>query len=312
MRNRLTLILVVTTLAISGAACTRMRSDRSGLPSYSMEHAGLERTYRLIVPTNYDPAMPTPLVLALHGGGGSGEQMCTLPGGIQELAEREGFIVVCPDAVENHWNDGRGNQEYRSQADDIDDVGFLLALIGRLSQGYNIDPAQIYVTGASNGGMMTQRMACEAGGAFAAAAVVIASQPANLDCEPERPISILFMSGTDDPLMPYEGGEVHFYRQELGEVLSTQDTVSFWSGANGCDPAPETELLPDLDPGDGTRIRLDAYSDCDDGVQVLLYTVQGGGHSWPGGSQYLPRSVIGRVSRDLHANEAIWEFFAER
>jgi polyhydroxybutyrate depolymerase len=277
-----------------------------------MDYVGLQRTYRLIVPASYDPAMPTPLVLALHGGGGSGEQMCTLPGGIQELAERDGFIVVCPDAVENHWNDGRGNQEYRSQAEDIDDVGFLLALIGRLSEDHNIDPARIYVTGASNGGMMTQRMACEASGAFAAAAVVIASQPENLDCEPVRPISILFMNGTDDPLMPYEGGEVHFYRQELGEVLSTQDAVSFWAGANGCDPAPETELLPDLDPEDGTRIRLDTYSGCDAGARVLLYTVQGGGHSWPGGSQYLPRSVIGRVSRDLHANEAIWGFFAAR
>ena len=311
MRNRLTLALLLSTLAISGVACTRMRSARFDLPSYQMHHAGLERTYRLMVPASYDPAMATPLVLALHGGGGNGEQMCTLPGGIQELAQREGFIVICPDAVENHWNDGRGNQEYRSRVEDIDDVGFLLGLIGRLSEDYNVDPARIYVTGASNGGMMTQRMACEASGTFAAAAVVIASQPANLDCEPNGPISILFMNGTDDPLMPFEGGEVHFYRQGLGEVLSTQDTVSFWASANGCDRTPETELLPDLDPGDGTRIRLDAYSGCDRSVQVLLYTVEGGGHSWPGGSQYLPRSVIGRVSRDLHANEAIWGFFDE-
>ena len=182
-------------------------------------------------------------------------------------------------------------------------------MIERLSGEYNVDPARVYVTGASNGGMMTQRLACEASGVFAAAAVVIASQPANLDCRPDRPISILFMSGTDDPMMPFEGGEVHFYRQELGEVLSTQDSVSFWGNANGCDPTPESELLPDRDPADGTRIRLDAYSDCDDGVRVLLYTVKGGGHSWPGGSQYLPRFVIGRVSRDLHANETIWGFF---
>ena len=263
----------------------------------------------MFVPGSYDTATPMALVLALHGGGGNGEEMCSLPGGIQELAESEGFIVTCPDAVEDHWNDGRGNEQYRSQAEDIDDVGFLLALVEWLPEDYNVDPARIYVTGASNGGMMTQRLACEASGVFAAAAVVIASQPVNLDCLPDRPISILFMNGTDDPLMPYEGGQVRFYRQELGEVLSTQETVTFWAGVNGCDPAPVTEMLPDLDPEDGTRIRLDAYFGCDQGSRVLLYTMQGGGHTWPGGSQYLARSVIGRVSRDLKANAVIWTFF---
>jgi len=290
MRNRLTFALLLGALAISGASCTRMRSAPADLPIQRMEHAGLERSYRLIVPASYDPAVSTPLVLALHGGGGNGEEMCGLPGGIQELAEPEGFMVACPEAVENHWNDGRGNEQYRSQAEDIDDVGFLLTLIERVSGEYNVDPARIYVTGASNGGMMTQRLACEASGVFAAAAVVIASQPVNLDCLPDRPISILFMNGTDDPMMPFEGGEVHFYRQELGEVLSTQDTVSFWGNANGCDPTPESELLPDRDPADDTRIRLDAYSDCDDGVRVLLYTVQGGGHSWPGAHSTRPVS----------------------
>jgi polyhydroxybutyrate depolymerase len=274
-----------------------------------MEHTGLERIYRLIVPASYDSAAPMPLILALHGGGGDGGQMCALVGGVQELAEEHGFLVVCPDAIENHWNDGRGNERYRSQAEDIDDVGFLLALIERLRQDFNIDPTRIYVTGASNGGMMTQRMACEASETFAAAAVLIASQPVNLHCEPRRPISILFMNGTDDPLMPYQGGQVHFFRQQLGEVLSTEQTVAMWAFANGCDPASETTLLPDLDPEDGTRIQLDAYAGCTLGVRVMLYTVQGGGHTWPGGSQYLPQFVIGRVSHDLRAGQEIWGFF---
>lgn len=310
MSRRLAWILLFGSLTIGGWACARTRVDRSDSPVHRLQHDGFDRTYRLIVPTSYDPTLPTPLVLALHGGGGDSAQMCSLPGGIQELANPEGFLVACPDAIEHHWNDGRGNLQYRSQAQDIDDVGFLLALINRLGQDYTIDPGRIYVNGASNGGMMTQRMACEASGTFAAAAVLIASKPVELDCQPEHPISILFMNGTEDPLMPYGGGQVHFFRQELGEVLSTPETVAFWVGANGCDPEPETELLPDLDPEDGTRIRLEAYSDCDDAVQVLLYTVQGGGHTWPGGSQYAPRFVIGRVSRDLQAGEAIWRFFS--
>lgn len=282
----------------------------AGLPSHSFEHDGLQRSYRLIVPASYEPGQPAPLVLALHGGGGTGLQMCTLQGGIQELAEEERFLVVCPDAVENHWNDGRANQRYRSQAEDLDDVGFLLALIDRLSAEYSLDPARTYVTGASNGGMMTHRMACEASDRFAAAAIVIANKPARIDCSPARPISILVMNGTEDPLMPYQGGQVHFYQQQLGEVLSTDETVSLWAELNDCAPPPHSELLPDRAPFDGTRVRLVTHADCTEATQVLLYSIEGGGHTWPGGAQYAPRLVIGRVSRDLAANQVIWDFFA--
>ncbi len=280
-----------------------------GLALQAFEYNGLERSYRLIAPTGYDPDLPAPLVLALHGGGGNSLQMCTLAGGIQELTETEGFLVVCPDAIENHWNDGRGNQRYRSQAEDIDDVGYLLALIERLSSEYAIDPERFYVTGASNGGMMTQRLACEAASSFAAAAVVIASLPTALKCQPDRAIPILFINGTDDPLMPYQGGQVHFYQRELGEVLSTPETIEFWATADGCASAPQTELLPDRDPNDGTRVRTTRYSDCTSDSEVVLYSIEGGGHTWPGGAQYAPPFVIGRVSRELAANDVIWDFF---
>lgn len=116
------------------------------------------------------------------------------------------------------------------------------------------------------------------------------------------------MNGTEAPLVPFEGGHVHFFRQELGPVKSTADTIAFWVGANGCDPAPRSELLPDLDPDDGTRINLDTYSGCDQAVSVVLYTIEGGGHTWPGGSQYASQFVIGRLSEELHAGEATWEF----
>lgn len=312
MRNfQLRLTVTLGLVVLSGAACSRSPSAGSDLHLIALESGELERSYRLIVPSGYDPSQPAPLVLALHGGGGNGLQMCTLEGGVQELAEGEGFLVACPDAVENHWNDGRANQRYRSQAEDIDDVGFLMALVDRLSGEYNLDPLQIYVTGASNGGMMTHRMACEASDTFAAAAIVIASKPSLTDCSPARPISILIMNGTEDPLMPYEGGDVHFYGRKLGLVLSTDDTVGMWVGFNDCELPPQSELLPDLDPQDGTRIRLDVYPNCAAGTEVRLYSVQGGGHTWPGGVQYVPRFVVGRVSHDLRSNRAIWNFFED-
>ena len=118
------------------------------------------------------------------------------------------------------------------------------------------------------------------------------------------------MNGMEDPLVPWEGGQVHFYRQELGEALSTPDTVAFWVSENGCDPTPVSEWLPDIDPEDKTRIKKDVYSECDAQTSVVLFSVEGGGHTWPGGSQYVPAMLIGRVSHDLHAGEEIWNFFA--
>ena len=143
------------------------------------------------------------------------------------------------------------------------------------------------------------------------AAPVIASLPTDLDCQPDEPISILIMNGTEDPLVPWEGGQVHFLRKELGGAVSTPDMIAFWVEANGCDPTPTVERLPDLDPDDEILIQKDTYSDCLEDTQVVLYTVEGGGHTWPGGPQYAPKPFIGRVSRDLHAGEAIWTFFED-
>jgi len=296
--------LLATGCAMTGSGVSRVKYE---LSTYTLTHAGLERTYFLLNST--ESTNPVPLILSLHGGGGNGEQTCKQAAGIQELAEQEGFLVACPEGIENNWNDGRADNSNRAHEEDIDDVGFLRALITRLEQTHNVDPDRIYVTGASNGGMMALRMACEASDILAAAGALIASLPADLSCEPEHPIPILLMNGTKDPLVPFDGGQVHFFRREFGEVISTPDTIAFWAAANGCDPTPRTEQLPDLDPRDGTRIQLDTYSGCDEGVSVVLYTVEGGGHTLPGGTQYVLEFVIGRVSQDLHAGEAIWQFF---
>ncbi|MEE9216314.1 MAG: PHB depolymerase family esterase [Anaerolineales bacterium] len=300
----LPLALMVSGCALIGPGASRVETE---LSSHTLIHAGFERTYHLLDPS--ESLDPLPLVLSLHGAGGNGERTCSLAGGIQELAERERFLVACPEGIENNWNDGRADNSNRAHLEDIDDVGFLLALIDLLSNTYNVDTDRIYVTGASNGGMMSLRMACEASDVLAAAGAVIASLPADLNCDPEHPISILLMNGTEDPLVPFEGGQVRFFRRELGEVISTPDTVAFWVAADGCNPKPRTEQLPDLDPRDGTRIQVDTYFGCEGGTSVVLYTVNGGGHTLPGGTQYVLKFVIGRVSRDLHSGEAIWEFF---
>ncbi len=305
---RLILVILMGMLT----ACSQLPgrpADRTTTHENSLVHDGVTRTYRVLVPDSYDGSRPVPLILALHGGGGEGRVMCSLKNGIQTLANQGNFIVVCPDGIENHWNDGRELTRWRAHAEKIDDVGFLVNLIEIVQNQYRIDPGRIYATGVSNGGKMVLRLACEASEVLAGVAAVIASLPADLDCQPSSPVSIMLLNGTQDPLVPYEGGQVHFLRQELGAALSTPATLNFWVEANGCRTGPEQVWLPDLDPQDGTRIRRESYRDCDGGSQVLLYEVQGGGHTWPGGSQYVPAFLVGKVSQDAKAGELIWEFF---
>jgi polyhydroxybutyrate depolymerase len=128
---------------------------------------------------------------------------------------------------------------------------------------------------------------------------------------PSRPVSVLIVNGTDDPLVPWEGGDIHLGRTKLGEVLSVADTVKFWVGKDQCASSPVITQLRDKDPADGTKVRKESYGGCQDGAEVVLYAIEGGGHTWPGGPQYLPESIIGRTSREFDASEVIWQFFKE-
>jgi polyhydroxybutyrate depolymerase len=254
-----------------------------------------------------------PLVFLLHGGGGTGEGMGKLTvGGFNRLADREGFIIVYPDGIEKHWNDGRGLQAYRAHLENIDDVGFISALIEHLIRTLNVDPNRIYAAGISNGGQFSQRLACELSGRIAAIGVVAIQLPEHLpsSCAPKRPVSVLMMPGTEDPLVPWEGGEIGFRRgRKFGRVLSVPESMRFWAKHNQCPISPLITYEPDRDPKDGTRVRRETYGPCGHETEVLLYAIEGGGHTWPGGDQYLPAGIIGRTSRDIDANEVIWGFF---
>ncbi len=230
-------------------------------------------------------------------------------GGLNPLAEREGFIVAYPDGVDKQWNDGR---EIFGAAN-TDDVGFLSALIDHIAEHYTIDPGRVYATGISNGGLMSFRLACDLSEKVTAVAPVTAALSEDLvpNCSPSHPVSVLLINGTEDPLVPWEGGQIKVWRQERGAVISTADTVQFWVAQNHCPGPPNVSWEPDTDLKDGTRVRREAYDGCRDGTKVVLYAVEGGGHTWPGGKQYLPKGLIGRTSRDIDANELIWHFFEE-
>jgi len=279
----------------------------------SISLGGLERTYLLYIPSSYEPTKPIPVVFLFHGGGGTGQGMERLTlGGLNRIADREGFIIVYPDGIEKHWNDGRGLQAYRAHRENIDDVGFISALIEHLIRTLNIDSNRIYAAGISNGGQFSQRLACELSDRIAAIGVVAIQLPEHLpsSCAPKRPVSVLMMPGTEDPLVPWEGGEIGFKRgRKFGRVLSVSESIRFWTMKNKCPSSPMITYEPDRDPKDGTRVRRESYGPCSQETETLLYAIEGGGHTWPGGDQYLPAWMIGRTSRDIDAHEVIWEFF---
>jgi polyhydroxybutyrate depolymerase len=278
-------------------------------------HDGLKRTFNIHIPAIFDKSEQFPLVIALHGRGSNGTGMILLTRkGFNKLADKDGFIMVYPDGIELNWNDGRMDEEANDRAhrENIDDVGFLSALIDSMIKDYNIDPKRVYVTGISNGAIMSYRLACELSDKITAIAPVDGNIPNLLfpECSPSEPVSVLSINNTDDPLVPFEGGYIYGIRKiNLGKVLSVNESIEFWVNRNKCSVTPVVTEEPDMDPKDGTRVTRKQYVNGIEGTEVILYAVDGGGHTWPGGFQYLPAGIIGKTCRDFDANEVIWSFF---
>jgi RNA polymerase sigma factor (sigma-70 family) len=188
-----------------------------------------------------------------------------------------------------------------------DDVGFLQALIEHLQAEYKADPARIFVTGISNGGLMSFRLACDLPDQIRAIAPVTASIPKALETHCSRPaeVGLLLLNGTEDPLVPYDGGQITALGRKRGEVLSTDETIALWLNKTDCQDQADITSLPDQASDDGTTVTVSAYPEC----KVVLYRIDGGGHTWPGGWQYLGEKRIGKTTREINAADEIWRFF---
>jgi len=279
---------------------------------HTLSHDGMERQYIL-----YQPSLKTghsitrPLLLVLHGGGGTNRGMLRLTnGGFNELADRDGFFVVYPQGIDKSWNDGRPDKISGAHRKGIDDVGFLRTLIEDLIARYPIDAKRIFVTGISNGGLMSYRLGCSLPDKIRAIAPVTAQIPAAIAplCSSESAVSLAVFNGTADPLVPYNGGQITVFRRQRGAVLSTDETIRIWRRKNRCGPEAGVTELPDA-AADGTRVTKIEYSRCKNESKVVLYRIEGGGHTWPDGRQYLPVRRIGRTTRDVNGCDEIWQFF---
>ena len=252
---------------------------------------GTDRVMRVHVPASYDPTRATPVVLGFHGYTLSGDLQASASH-MEAKADTAGFITVHPDGTGGlkGWNAGDCCGTAASSG--VDDVGLVTAILDRLEAEMCIDPARVYATGFSNGGFLSHRLACELSDRIAAIGPV--SGVMGMDaCSPGRPVPVFHVHGTDDAIVPYNGGGISGFR-------SVADTIADWANRNQC-PAGAPSVT--YDNGDA---RCETYAGCAGGADVTLCTITGGGHQWPGGENF-PGG--GHLSTDLIATDAMWDFF---
>ena len=259
---------------------------------------GRERTFVEYTPNNLKPNAP--LLFVLHPSGGDGASMRDYSGyEFDELADKYGFEVLYPDGYGDTWNDCRAGSPFQSKSLKIDDVGFIMTLIDYAVSKHGIDRARVFAAGWSNGGQLAYRLALEKPESFAGVAAISASVPIgkSLDCgKLDKPIPVMVINGTADPINPYRGGMVRLGGAQLGNVLSSEDTAKYWAGLLGATPGPRPERLPHK--GGPTSVTKSTWLKGGKPV-VVHYSVQNGGHAMP------------LKGEDLDSPVAIWEFFAQ-
>jgi polyhydroxybutyrate depolymerase len=261
---------------------------------------GTARSFRVFVPTNLPKEKKNPLVFVFHGGGSDAIDIENYTG-FSVLAEREKFIAVYPDGIDKNWNDGR-------ELVQTDDLAFVKAMLDLLVKEYGIDEKRIFSTGISNGGFFSNYIAANLSDKFAAIAPVVGgiAEPFAPKFAPKEPISVFIIQGTEDPLVPYNGGQV---AKNRGRTISTDQTIELWTKHNQTAKSFTKAALPDTDKTDGCTVETYLWSGGKNGTEVKFYKEIGGGHTFASAKQYLPKFIIGNVCRDFDAKEVIWDFF---
>jgi polyhydroxybutyrate depolymerase len=318
----------------------------------------VDRTYMLRLPQGYDPQKHYPLVIMLHGLNQDTDDIERLTR-FNELADKDGVIVVYPSALHGRWNVGvhaaehrpmmgpgggrrrggyggggypggggggypgggggypgggrnpnntpdSGEQERRPTQ--IDDIAFFNSMLDQVEAKVSVDASRVYTAGLSEGGFMSLRVGCAMADRVAAVAAVGASMPKTMICLPSRPVGVVMISGTSDPVVPYGGGTEHNLQVP---VVSAEDSAKAWARIDRCSEKPAQSKLPAHEKG-GMETKVDTYDGCQQGAQVILYSVKGAGNTWPGGMQYEMENSIGKTSQDLNADETIWNFLSTK
>ncbi len=273
-------------------------------PPGALTFGGLQRTYSVHVPAGLD--RPAGLVINLHGSGQTGADQAGLTN-YNAVADQYGFVVAYPDGIDFSWADGRGASV--PDRDGVDDVGFLATLIDRLVRDYRVAPDRVFVTGMSAGAFMANRLACERADLVSAVAPVAGTLGVAAACHPSRPVSVLLIYGTADPVVPYNGGPM-VGRGGPSDIVAAPAWAQRWRSLDGC-PGPPIETVS-VGQGEAAEVHRLTSAGCADGTQVDFVRIDGGGHTWPAGRFALPAAMVGPTSQAFDASQASGQFFASR
>ncbi|MHB8838370.1 MAG: CE1 family esterase [Gemmatimonadaceae bacterium] len=265
------------------------------------------------MPSAYNPGKKWPVVVMFHGGGGTA-RAALRETGWAEKADKEGFLVAFPEGTPpdlsraarfrdnpQTWNDGSKRASVGAVQADVPDVEFVSTMLADIKLRVSVEERRVYATGFSNGASMTFRVVRELSRVLAAAAPVAGADWMD-GTMPERPVPILYITGTTDPLNPMGGGSIRIGRGTYGEKPPIQEMIGRWVKICGCREEPR--VLYGKDGATGV-----AYGRSGDTESVVLYTIDGHGHYWPGGKSALPGRVAGENTAKLKATDVIWEFF---
>jgi len=305
----------------------------------------VDRTYQVRLPVGYDSTQKHPVVILLHGMNQEAGDMERLTH-FDDLADKASIIAVFPVALHGRWNvgvrapdsqparspmgrggrhggfgggfpggggypggsQGQGRSRDQNQPAPADDIEFLNRMLDRMATRYSIDTSRIYATGLSEGGFMAIKVGCSMAERIAAIAPVGAAMPKTMVCLPSRPISVVMINGTSDPVVPHGGGTEHNLQLP---VVSIDDSAKAWARIDRCAEKPTETKLKAHEKG-GMETKVETYDGCQQGAQVVSYSIKGGGNTWPGGEQYEVEKQVGKTSHDLNANETIWNFLMTR
>jgi polyhydroxybutyrate depolymerase len=305
----------------------------------------VSRNFVVHLPKGYDQQQHYPVVILLHGRNQDADDMARLTH-FNQVADKDSIIAVYPIAARGEWNIGvrreeqsvaprrgygrRGGwggggypgggypgggqsggenpDETKTRPEPADDVAFLNQMLDALALKYSVDTHRIYATGLGDGGFMAMRVGCSMADRVAAIAPVGAALPKTMICLPSRAVPAAFINGTDDPVIPYDGGN---YKPGQFHVLSAEDTAKTWARFDRCNEKPAQGKIPPPEKG-GKETKTFTFTGCQDNAQVILYSVKNSGNTWPGGEQYMSEKEVGKTSNALNADETIWSFLVSK
>lgn len=274
-----------------------------------------ERWYIFHLPKNKPASQAMPVVLLFHGGGGN-PQSIRYESGMDQVSDKNGFLLVYPAGTNRNawlkdrllmWNDGRPYKD--GSPNTTDDVSYVEAILADLKHNFSIDPKRIYVSGYSNGAQFAYRLAKRLSGRIAAIGAVAGQRPVNdrYDAPPKDAISVIQFSGTADPIAPYKGGSIPSQAAFKGDIEPVLDSVLSWVLFDQC-------LIPPKEKKRVGAAQMSRFTRGIEGSEVILWTLEGGGHTWPGGKvspgvEKLGMGTLGPINTDINASELMWAFF---